>query len=279
MTQYKTKATIGVQVTRTIGIVGGMGPLAGIDLASKILRRSESRNDQSHPAFLLASNTTPVPDRTEYLLRRSSTNPAHAIINTIHDLIRIGAEVIGIPCNTAHAPKIFSPVCQQLSRLAPEVEIVNMVQCVEHDIGQREIPFANIGILCTHGTYDSGTYTKALRSRDINPIYPDATMREQVNQAIYDQDYGMKGLGESNPKKARLSFYRAIEQLESMGAQAVILGCSEIALLIQEEKYHDLELLDPTNILAGRLLERAGLSQSSRRSPFVTVGHPVAEFL
>ena len=248
-----------------------MGPLAGIDLASKILRRSKSRNDQAQPAFHLASNTIPVPDRTEYLLRRSTTNPAHAIVHTIRDLVRVGAEVIGIPCNTAHAPEIFSPVCQHVSHFAPEVEIVNMVQSVEHHIEQSETQFTSIGVMCTHGTYESGIYTETLRSKNINPIYPDAAMREQVNQAIYDQNYGMKGLGESSPEKATLSFYLAIDQLERMGAQAVILGCSEISLLIREEKYRTLDILDPTNILAERLVDCAGVGQVSGRNPAVSL--------
>ena len=89
-----------------IGIVGGAGPYAGLDLAQKILQQTRAENDQDYLPTLLISTPDQIQDRTRFLLGQSKQNPAHAISRNLRDLKTLGATVAGIPCNTAHAPAI-----------------------------------------------------------------------------------------------------------------------------------------------------------------------------
>ena len=93
-----------------IGIVGGMGPLAGLDVFKKITEETPVTSDQEHAPVLLFSVPAQIPDRTEFLLGREKTNPAIAISEIILTLEKAGARVVGIPCNTAHSPRIFDVI-------------------------------------------------------------------------------------------------------------------------------------------------------------------------
>ena len=89
-----------------IGIVGGAGPYAGLDLAQKILEQTIAEKDQDYLPTLLISTPDKIEDRTRFLLGEITSNPAHSIFRNLCDLNTLGASVVGIPCNTAHAPAI-----------------------------------------------------------------------------------------------------------------------------------------------------------------------------
>ncbi len=93
-----------------IGIVGGVGPLAGLDLQAKIISQTAAGRDQEHLPVLSLSWPGPIVDRTEYLLGQVAANPAHALLSQLRLLAAAGATVAAIPCNTAHAPAIFDIV-------------------------------------------------------------------------------------------------------------------------------------------------------------------------
>ena len=93
-----------------IGIVGGAGPYAGLDLAQKILQQTQANNDQDYLPTLLISTPDLIEDRTSFLLGENSRNPAHAISRNLLDLKALGVTVAGIPCNTAHAPAIQNEI-------------------------------------------------------------------------------------------------------------------------------------------------------------------------
>ena len=96
--------------TPLIGIIGGVGPFAGLDLQRKILEQTVAAADQEHLPVISVSWPGPIADRTEYLLGRVPENPAYAILEQLRLLAAAGATVAGIPCNTAHAPAIFDVI-------------------------------------------------------------------------------------------------------------------------------------------------------------------------
>jgi len=93
---------------KIIGIVGGVGPYAGVDLVTKILNLKKAVKDQDHLPLALMSLPGLIHDRTAFLLGETDVNPAYAISRIIMKLRQVGADVVGIPCNTAHAPSIFN---------------------------------------------------------------------------------------------------------------------------------------------------------------------------
>ena len=97
-----------------IGIVGGAGPYAGLDLSQKLLQQTKATSDQDYLPTLLISTPELIEDRTDFLLGKTANNPAHAIYSNLRDLEALGATVAGIACNTAHAPKIRNIFLEKL---------------------------------------------------------------------------------------------------------------------------------------------------------------------
>ena len=106
-----------------IGIVGGVGPLAGLDVFKKIIEETVVQKDQEHLPVLLMSYPHLIVDRTEYLLGKVDTNPAYALANIIKQLAENGAKVVAIPCNTAHAEPIFLVVEEELKKSNNPIEL------------------------------------------------------------------------------------------------------------------------------------------------------------
>ncbi len=100
--------------SQIIGIIGGMGPLAGIDLARKIFDQTIATTDQEHLPVILMSLPGNIADRTNYLRDHNRPNPAFSVFDMIKCLSNLGVGVVGIPCNTLHSAPMF---CNYLSNL------------------------------------------------------------------------------------------------------------------------------------------------------------------
>ncbi|MBT8073778.1 MAG: aspartate racemase, partial [Xanthomonadales bacterium] len=83
-----------------IGIVGGVGPYAGLDLVRNIFDQTLARTDQEHLDVVMLSMPSSITDRTEYLIGQNGENPGLGIADVIKRLEAAGATVAGIPCNT-----------------------------------------------------------------------------------------------------------------------------------------------------------------------------------
>ena len=86
---------------RLPGIIGGLGPMASVYFYEMITEHTLAKCDQDHIDLLLTSRAT-TPDRTAYILGQSDESPLPVMISEAKRLISAGADVIVIPCNTAH---------------------------------------------------------------------------------------------------------------------------------------------------------------------------------
>lgn len=240
---------------KMIGIVGGVGSYTGIDLIKKIYDNTDAKTDQEHLPISMLSVPHKVLDRTMYLLGEIKVNPGIVIAEIITALSLNGAEIIGIPCNTAHAPKIFNEV---LKRIPESCQIVNLIEEVGKYIIHQHSEIKKVGVLCTNGTFRTNIYSDVLSKYNIKVIYPSKEMQSMyVHPAIYDLDYGIKAF--SNPVKSRAKedlMFAAIN-LSRKGAEAIILGCSEIPLVITEEKIENSIVIDATTVLAKALIRES----------------------
>ena len=109
-----------------IGIVGGVGPYAGLDLAKNVFDNTLADSDQDHLDLVMISVPQAITDRTEYLMGRDPDNPATAIAKVLLKLEKLGATVAGIPCNTAHADEIFKVITQTLHNADAQIHLINM---------------------------------------------------------------------------------------------------------------------------------------------------------
>jgi aspartate racemase len=238
-----------------IGIVGGVGTFAGIDLYRKIYQHTDARTDQDHPPVALLSIPHRVLDRTEFLLGKVEDNPGVAIAGIIKALVSVGAEVIGIPCNTAHTPVIF----EEIKKGVPSgAELLNMVEEVGRQLSEKFPDIRKAGILGTTGTYMSQTYTRSLAHYQIEAIYPERSEQDElVHQAIYDKRYGIKAFSDPVTDRARNDLMDAARSLIGKGAEAIVLACTEIPLAIPESRIDRSVVIDSVAVLAQALIHKS----------------------
>ncbi|MBZ0165340.1 MAG: amino acid racemase, partial [Candidatus Omnitrophica bacterium] len=206
-------------------------------------------------------------DRTDYLIRNKGANPAEAIIDVIHRLHAIGAKIIGIPCNTAHAPAIFNVIETEIGTSHPDMIIVHMVKEVGYFLKENHPDVRSAGILCTLGAYKTRVYAEFLGAQGINILHPEALDQQAIHDIIYNPDTGIKAAPTLLHPGTREQIERVTAGLKSAGAQALILGCSEIPLLIKDNRLAGIPVIDPTRILARALLKcRKNISKESQDS-------------
>ena len=238
-----------------IGIVGGVGPYAGLDLLRKVFDNTIARRDQDHLDTILLSLSSGILDRTEYLVGVVNENPALAIAEVLIKLEKAGARVAGIPCNTAHVDEIFQVIKDELEKADCRIEVLHMIGETVSFIGTTFPGIKRIGLLSTTGTYRSAVYRDALEDEGFEVFRPSFEMQEEViHPAIYHPDYGIKSV--SNPVQSRAveNLRKGFKYLKDLGAEAVILGCTEIPIAFPEKEIEGMVTIDPTNVLARAMI-------------------------
>ena len=241
-----------IEKRKMIGIVGGMGPYAGLDLVKKIFDLTQANQDQDHVPLAMISVPHKITDRTKFLEGGTDVNPGIEISNIVRQLSDQGASVIGMPCNTAHSSKIIKEVYNSI----PEgITFVNMVSEVIKFIKGEYPDIERVGILATTGTMNAGVYNKELINNDLKPVLlSKENQKKLIDQAIYDKDFGIKSI--SNPVQdiAKRKIHLAIESLIENKAEVVILGCTELPLAVNATSVKTIPLIDSTMVLARSLL-------------------------
>lgn len=229
---YRNNCKEGIGMKKTIGIIGGMGPLATIDLYRKIIEVTPAHSDNDHIHVVIDSNTL-IPDRTAYILGEGK-DPAVEIIRSAISLENMGADFLIMACNTAHF---------YYDRITPfvKIPILNMIEETTKEINNMEIK--NVGLLATDGVLTSKVYECKLKEHKINVIKPSEEGQKVVMDLIY------KGIKASNYSLDISKFQRVIEKLYEAGAETLILGCTELPIAFERFKLKG-NTIDPTKILA-----------------------------
>ncbi len=228
---------------KAIGIVGGVGPAAGTDLANKVFSHTKASKDQDHIDMYIVSCPAMIPDRTDFLLD-GGEDPAPGIEKCIGKLALCGATAVGVACNTAHSPDIIGRV-----RIPEGVTLVNMIEKTAQYV-KETFGSAKVGLLSTLGTLRTGVYDRYFAGL----VKPDPCVAQSVHDSIYDKGYGIKAVSPVS-SKAVVSIYEAVLHLKSKGCKAVILGCTELPLVFPgKSSFEGVDLIDPTEILAVELI-------------------------
>lgn len=239
-----------------IGILSGAGPLAGVDVAKKIIEETIAERDQDHLPLLLFSVPEDIPDRTEFLMGRESKNPGEAIGRLFMKLEAAGATIAAIACNSAHAPAIYDLAKQILHDHGSRMELIHIVEETIAAIAAQFAPQTRIGILSTTGTKAMGLYRLGLEAAGLLALEPDDSLQDTVHQAIYDPVVGIKAQSSPVHQQAIAALENAMDMLVKNGAQAILLGCTEIPLAFSQDTYKGIPIIDPNRIIARRMIGR-----------------------
>lgn len=244
----------------TIGILGGMGPWAHVELERRLLeecRRRGCASDGDFPSWVVCS-TPGIPDRTAALLGCGPT-PRPAIDRGLQRLASAGADFAVVACNTAHAwledPELQSPL--------PVLDIVeHTLRTIESTHGPR----ASVGVLATTGTLRADLHRRrarrshpgmVVRSLLDHPV--DEPLHRRVMEAIYGAG-DRPGLKSGPPRGTELAgivelLAPAFEVLADN--DVVVLGCTELSMLATVLPHWGPEWIDPLSIIAKTALDRA----------------------
>ncbi|MFJ3048400.1 aspartate/glutamate racemase family protein [Herbaspirillum chlorophenolicum] len=236
-----------------IGVVGGVGPAATVDFMQKIVRNTPAERDQDHIKVHVEQNPQ-IPDRTENLVGKGP-DPTIALYATCKKLEEGGADLIAIPCNTAHA--YVERIQSSLS-----IPIVNMLTVTVESIRARFPDLKQVGLLATSGTIGSGVYRRALEDKGLEQLLPTPAMQERVMNAIYGREGVKAGYTEG---QCQDDIRAGLDDLVRQGADVVILGCTELPLLLPFPQLEHgggkiVALVDPTDTLARRCVAYAGMA-------------------
>lgn len=269
----------------TIGIIGGCGVMATIDIENEIVKAAQRLmfplTDQDYPN-LLVYQYTQFHDRNDAICFNCNS-PNKQYIDCANKLASIGAEVLIFACNTAH-------VYIELLQKKIKIPVINMIQEVV-EFATNKFPElsnkAKIGLLSTVATKQKKIYQKAFASKKISIITPDTKIMKQVMQAIYLIKIGIhsrsyleqtfnKIYSNSYWLKKTLQFkdhpykkilipknfvdpsvliYNAIQHLSAKGCTHIVLGCTELPLVIKNRqlncgKKQKIILINPNKIIA-----------------------------
>ncbi|MER3455435.1 MAG: aspartate racemase [candidate division GAL15 bacterium] len=224
-------------MARTVGVLGGMGPRATVDFLQKLIERTPARRDQDH-LRVVVDNNPQIPDRSQHILA-GGEDPTPALVATAQNLERAGADFLVIPCNTAH---------HFLDRIRAAVRIP--VLDITEAVADRAAAFSAVGLLATRATVVASLYQKALAKHGCRVLVPSPRRQEQVDRAIYAVKAGDLG------PRVRAWVREAAEELISGGAQALVLGCTEIPLVVDPEEW-GVPVLDSTALLAEAAVREA----------------------
>ena len=238
-----------------IGVIGGVGPYAGLDFVRKIFSNTLATRDQDHLSCVLVSCPSIIPDRTDFLLENKEVelNPAFGMFESARRLYLAGARLAAVACNTAHADRIFSPFLAMVRESFPDLEIVNMLETCALYV-KESLRIKRLGLLATVGTYQSGVYREYFKEEDgFSLLEPDSAGQKNIHDAVYSEDFGIKAHSDLIDKRAKELIIEEIYRLIKSGAEAVILGCTELPLAVQDGD-SPVPLLDPGLITARRLI-------------------------
>ena len=229
----------------TLGILGGLGPSSTVYFYEMLTSLTKASSDQEHLDIVISSRAT-TPDRTAYILGMSDKNPVIQMTEDAKRLEKFGADVIAIPCNTAHF--FYDSIAENVT--VPVLNIISVTtEAVKRSGGKT------MGILATEGTVKSRSYHLAAEKAGLSCITPNDTEQKIISSIIYDDI--KKG------KKADIEKFNFVaESLFSRGADRLILGCTELSLLCREHNF-DSRFIDSLRSLAEYCIKYCGKSVSN----------------
>ncbi len=223
-------------MSKAIGILGGMGPAATVDLMARLIAATPAARDEDH-LRLFVDNNPQVPNRNE-AIAGGGESPAAALVAMAQGLERQGAELLAIACNSAHAwaGDIAS---------ATSVPLVSMIDATVAAIpaGTRRV-----GLLAADACLGAGLYQAPLIQAGYDVLVTDD------QPGFMRLVYGVKG-GDTGPD-ARAAMAAIARGLIDRGAEAIVAACTEVPLLLAQADL-PVPLVDSTDALVRRLIAEA----------------------
>jgi len=224
-----------------VGVLGGMGPLATIDFMRKMLLATPAEVDQEHVPVVVSS-IPQVPDRSE-AFRGEGASPLAAMVDSGRRLVDAGAGLVVMPCNTAHL--WFDEIQQALG-----LPMLHLVDAALDEVQALAAGPARVGLLATDATLASGLYVnRASGGPHAVPVQWLLPTAGEVNDWLMP---GIAAVKAGDLARAASLLGHAAAALRRRGATVLVLGCTEIPLVLGPTPELPLPMVDATAALARR---------------------------
>lgn len=230
----------------TVGVLGGMGPAATARFFETLVDRTPAETDQEH-LHVIVNSKPQIPPRTAFLVG-SGEDPRPLLLDALNTLEQSGADVITVPCNTAHA------FIDDL-RESTAIDVLDMIRLAA-DRAAATVGDGSVGLLSTRGTRQSGLYHDRFAETSASLVTSDDDTQEDVSTAIE----AIKAGERNQPRELLVDAVASFEDVD-----AIVAGCTEIPLALSQEDIEP-EFVDPMVVLADRAIEYAGADRWDRTS-------------
>ena len=238
----------------TLGILTGISYVSGLDYFKGINERVLANTPKRHlmspnPPIVMVS--VDCDQYVHYLTLKSFAKVVEHLLTGVRKLVAAGCDILVIASNTGHigVPAVESDF--------PKLKILHIADCCAFQ--SKKQGFSKVGLIGTKPTMEEDYLKSRLLQHGIATLVP---QEEQTQEEIYEiicQELSYNIFRD----ESRMKMVKAIRGLEARGAEACILGCTEIELLVQQEHIPSLPLLPSAEIhiqtAANVLLERVKL--------------------
>ena len=223
-----------------VGVLGGMGPAATIDLMRRVMDATPAQDDVDH-IHLLVDQNPKVPSRIDALINRTGPSALHELVRMARSLEASGATMLAIACNTAHgyAGEVAAAV---------KIPLLDMVSLTADEIARRNLPHRRVGMLASTAVMQLGLYEKAFSSYGIQTIYP------QRQPDVLRILRAVKAEGPTSRLKEE--FNSVARETSALDVDVLAVACTELSLLM-DGLDPDIVTIDALDVLVQAIVKKA----------------------
>ena len=218
-----------------VGVIGGMGPDATVDLMRRVICATPAKDDADH-IHLLVDNNPKVPSRIAALVDGQGESPAPVLVQMAQNLERAGADLLAIPCNTAHA-------YLEHIRSAVAIPVLDMIQMTADRLTELSSQPEAVGIIASSAVLKTKLYGKALEAHGLDVVLPTVADQDAVMALIKKVKSGQVSIADHQ------RFSAIANCLVESGAQAIAVACTDLSVMGQDGLISDVPLIDALDVL------------------------------
>ena len=226
---------------KTVGVLGGLGPMATVYFYDMVVEMTDANTDQQHVDMIII-NRASTPDRTGFILDKTKESPLEYLIKDARRLEKAGADFIVLTCNTAHY--FYKEI-----EASVDIPMINMIEeTVNTAIKNKK---NKIGIMATTGNIKMEIYQNMCREKGIDFFVPDGDTQKDIMSIIYDEVKASKPVDMDR-------FNLIIDRFKENGCDCVILGCTELSVIKKDNNLPDSFYIDSSKELAKISILKSG---------------------
>ena len=234
---------------KTVGVIGGMGPEATVELMRRLVAATPAVDDADH-IHVIIDNNPKIPSRIKALIEGGGEDPAPVLATMARRLQTAGADFLAIPCNTAHH-------YLEAVRSAVSIPVLDMIDLSVRRLAALVPAPGPIGMLASPAVRLTGLFEKRCADRGLTILYPEG----DDDAAVLSLIRAIKAAG--TPDALLSAYNAAAARLEARGAAVLLVACTELSFVAPPRTDH-VPVIDTLDCLVDAMIAEVKGSESRR---------------